>query len=78
MIKLADEFHKLMTAVFESSIAHYIHLYQLVTDQYMDEVGDIEIFQGRKMRDVSEKDQAYILMEQIQQEHATRMQRIGL
>ncbi|MBM3117045.1 ferritin-like domain-containing protein [Jeongeupia naejangsanensis] len=78
MQRLASEFHKLMTDVFESSIQHYIHLYQLVTDQYMEEVGDIEIFQGKKIRDVSEKDQAYILMEQIQQEHQNRMQRIGL
>lgn len=78
MQRLAREFHQLMTAVFESSIEHYVHLYQLVTDQYMDDVGDIEIFQGRKMRDVSEKDQVYILLGQIQEEHATRMQRIGL
>lgn len=78
MLRLATEFHQLMTEVFASSIQHYIHLYQLVTDQYMDEVGDIEIFQGKKMRDVSEKDQVYILLEQIQQEHTTRMQRIGL
>lgn len=78
MLRLATEFHQLMTGVFESSIQHYIHLYQLVSDQYMDVVGDIEIFQGKKMRDVSEKDQVYILLDQIQQEHTTRMQRIGL
>jgi 1,2-phenylacetyl-CoA epoxidase catalytic subunit len=78
MLALATDFHKLMTEVFESSIQHYIHLYQLVTDQYMELIGDIEIFRGRKMRDVPEKEQVYILLQEIQQEHKDRMQRIGL
>lgn len=78
MQRLAREFHSLMTSVFESSIRHYIHLYQLVADQYMDVIGDIDIFPGKKMRDVSETDQVHILLTQIQDEHAQRMQRIGL
>lgn len=78
MLRLAGEFHSLMTSVFESSIRHYIHLYQLVADQYMSEIGNIDIFPGRKMRDVSETEQVHILLNQIQHEHSERMARIGL
>ncbi len=78
MQKLAHDFHGLMSSVFESSIRHYIHLYQLVADQYMDVIGDIDIFAGRKMRDVSETEQVHILLSQIQEEHSTRLLRIGL
>ncbi len=78
MQRLAREFHLLMTSVFESSIRHYIHLYQLVADQYMDVIGGIDIFPGKKMRDVSETEQVHILLGQIQDEHAQRMARIGL
>jgi hypothetical protein len=44
----------------------------------MDVIGDIDIFPGKKMRDVSETDQVHILLGQIQEEHAQRMARIGL
>ena len=78
MLRLATEFHQLMTEVFEATIRHYIHLYQLVANQYMPLIGDIEIFRGKAMRDVSEADQVRILLNEIQVEHQTRMQRIGL
>lgn len=78
MLRLAEEFHQLMTDVFEATIQHYIHLYQLVANQYMDLIGGIEIFRGKTMRDVSEADQVRILLGEIQIEHQTRMQRIGL
>jgi 1,2-phenylacetyl-CoA epoxidase catalytic subunit len=78
MLRLAEEFRQLMTDVFEATIHHYIHLYQLVANQYMDLIGDIEIFRGKTMRDVSETDQVRLLLSEIQIEHQTRMQRIGL
>ncbi|TKC87787.1 ferritin-like domain-containing protein [Trinickia terrae] len=78
MLRLAGEFHQLMTDVFEATIQHYIHLYQLVANEYMDLIGGIEIFRGKTMRDVSEVDQVRILLSEIQIEHQTRMQRIGL
>lgn len=78
MQRLARQFHGLMTEVFAASIEHYIHLYQLCADRHMALVGDIEIFRGRRMREVAEAEQARILMAQIQDEHLHRMQRVGL
>jgi 1,2-phenylacetyl-CoA epoxidase catalytic subunit len=76
--RLAREFHTLMTEVFESTIRHYIHLYQLVANQYRDVVGDIEIFPQKKMADISEEEQVRVLSREIQAEHERRLARIGL
>ena len=76
--RLAREFFLLMSDVFQSTIDHYIHLYQLVADQYIDDVGHIEIFKGRRMREVPEQEQVKILMAQVREEHSRRLERIGL
>lgn len=78
MARLAKEFRMLMTEVFESTINHYIGLYQIAADNYMDEIGDIHIFPTRKMRDVPEKEQVQILMHDVNNECDKRLARIGL
>ena len=78
MLKLTDQFSKLMTQTFEEIINRYIGLYQECASQYMDIMGDIEIFRGRKMAEVSEEDQARIVLHEIREEHRTRLARLGL
>jgi hypothetical protein len=74
---LADA-HKLMTQAFEEVINHYVGLYQECANQYMDEMGDIEIFPNAKLADLSEEDQVRHLLDEIQREHRDRLGRIGL
>jgi len=76
--RLMRQFHTLMTEVFESTIHHYIHLYQLVANQYRDLVGGIEIFPQRRMADMTEEEQVRVLFREIQAEHERRLARIGL
>jgi hypothetical protein len=76
--RLVADFAKLMTAGFNEIIRHYIGLYQACADQYMSEMGDIEIFPGRKLGDVTEEEQTRILLDEIQREHNERLARIGL
>lgn len=78
MQRLASDFHLLMRQVFEAAIQHYIHLYQLVANQYVELMGDIEIFPGILMRDVNEEEQVRILLADIEAEHAHRLLRVGL
>lgn len=78
MQRLAREFRQLMTEVFESTIEHYIGIYQLAADAYMDEIGDIRIFPGKKMRDVTEREQVETLMHDVNEECDKRLERIGL
>jgi 1,2-phenylacetyl-CoA epoxidase catalytic subunit len=75
---LVKDFHSLMTEVFEAAIHHYIHLYQLVANQYQEVTSQIEIFPNRKMSDVTEEEQVQILLREIQAEHSRRLARIGL
>ncbi len=62
-----------VTEAFEQVINHYIGLYQECANQYMDVMGDVEIFPGHKMAQVSEEDQVRLLLEEIRQEHAARI-----
>ena len=78
MSRLAREFRLLMTEVFESTIEHYIGLYQLAADNYMEEIGNIPIFPGKKMRDISEQDQVKLLMHEVNVECDKRLERIGI
>lgn len=78
MAALAKDFRMLMTDVFNSTIDHYIGLYQLAADNYMDEIGNIQIFPGKRMCDVNEKEQAEILMNEVHVECEKRLERIGL
>jgi hypothetical protein len=75
---LASDFHKLMTEVFEGVISHYIGLYQEAANNYMDIMGDIEIFPGRLMSTLSEEEQVRLLLLEVQNEHAARLARINL
>lgn len=78
MRTLLGQFSGLMTEAFEQVIKHYIGLYQECANQYMDVMGDVEIFPGHKMANVSEEDQVRLLLEEIRQEHAARTARIGI
>lgn len=75
---LVAQFHGLMTEAFEQIIRRYVGLYQACADQYRAQVGDVEIFPGKRLADVSEEDQTRILLSEIQREHAERLLRIGL
>jgi hypothetical protein len=78
ILKLSKEFHSLMKDVFEGVINHYIGLYQEAANNHMDIMGDIEIFPGYKMAGLSEEAQVRMLLQEIQNEHNKRLQRIGL
>lgn len=41
-------------------------------------MGDINIFPGKKIADLSEEDQARLLLAEIRQEHARRMGTLGI
>jgi len=75
---LLKDAHRLMSQAFEEVIGHYVGLYQECANQYMDEMGDIEIFPGTKLAAVTEEDQVRILLSEIQREHKDRLGRIGL
>jgi len=69
---------RLMTDIFTEIIRLYIGLYQECANQYMDLMGDIEIFPGHRMASLSEEDQTRLLLREIQEEHEERLARIGL
>jgi hypothetical protein len=75
---LIGDFHKLMTDVFDEVIHRYVGLYQECANQYLDLVGDIEVFPGKKLADLSEEDQIRTLRAEIQREHQDRIRRLGL
>jgi hypothetical protein len=75
---LLRDFERLMTAVFEAVIHHYIGLYQAAADAHMDVMGDINIFPAKKIADLSEEDQVRLLLAEIRQEHANRMGTLGI
>jgi hypothetical protein len=76
--QLLGQFSGLMTEAFEQVIKHYIGLYQECANQYMAVMGDVEIFPGHQMAQLSEEDQVRLLLEEIRQEHAARAARIGI
>ena len=67
-----------MTEFFESFIDHYIGLYQEAADGNMEMIGDIEIFPGLTMANMTEEDQTRYLLAEIQQEYKHRLDLIGL
>ena len=78
LARLLSDCHKLMSAAFEEVIKRYIGLYQECANQYIDEMGDIEIFPNRLLANVTEEEQARFLLQEIQREHGDRLGRIGL
>jgi hypothetical protein len=75
---LLKDFERLMTGVFEAVIDHYIGLYQAAADAHMDLMGDIAIFPGRRMAELTEEEQVRLLLEEIRQEHAHRLAAVGI
>lgn len=75
--RLTADFHKLMREVFEEVISHYVGLYQECANQYTELVGDIEIFPGYTLATLTEEEQIRLLLKEIEDEHATRLARIG-
>lgn len=76
--RLLADFEKLMTGVFEAVIAHYIGLYQAAASAHLDLMGDIMIFPGKRIADLSEEDQVRMLLQEVRQEHAKRLRALGI
>jgi hypothetical protein len=77
-IRLIHDFETLMTEVFEGMINHYIGLYQEAANNHLDIIGDLEIFPGRIMANITEEEQVRLLLSEIQREHGRRLGRIGI
>jgi hypothetical protein len=78
IMRLLADFEKLMTGVFEAVIHHYIGLYQAAASAHLDLMGDIMIFPGKRIADLSEEDQVRMLLQEVRQEHAKRLVSLGI
>jgi hypothetical protein len=76
--RLIEDFSKLMTEAFEQVINTYVGLYQECASQYVDVMGDVEIFPGHLLGNVTEEQQVRLLLNEIKVEHANRCRRLGL
>lgn len=76
--KLCREASGLMNNVFNSVVRKYIGLYQTVADRHRDLMGDIQIFPGKLMADISEEDQVRTLSADIQRELSKRLAAIHI
>lgn len=76
--RMLHDFEGLMTGVFEAVIDHYIGLYQAAADAHKDLMGDIVIFPGKRIADLSEEDQVRMLLAEIRKEHSDRLGALGL
>jgi len=76
--RMLGDFEKLMTGVFEAVIHHYIGLYQAAADAHMELMGDINIFPGKRIADMSEEEQVRTLLAEIRAEHAARLGVLGI
>jgi hypothetical protein len=75
---LLKDFELLMTGVFEAVIDHYIGLYQAAANAHMDLMGDIAIFPGKRIADLSEEEQVRMLLDEIREEHTKRLATLGI
>ena len=78
LCRLLQRFESLMTEIFEGVVKHYVGMYQECSNEHMALVGDIEIFKGHLLRDVSEELQVRILLQEIKDEHARRLARMSI
>lgn len=78
IVRLLSDFEQLMTGVFEAVIAHYIGLYQAAASAHLGLMGDIMIFPGKRIADLSEEDQVRMLLQEVRQEHAKRLVTLGI
>jgi hypothetical protein len=69
---------RLMNAVFESVIGKYIGLYQTVADRHVALMGDIQIFPGKRIADLTEEAQVRTLLDEIKRELAKRLAAIDI
>lgn len=76
--RLTREFSMLMAEIFQAVITEFVGLYQEAIRPYMALVGDIELFPGKRMAEISEEEQVRILLNDIREEHKRRMERIGI
>jgi hypothetical protein len=76
--RLLLDFEQLMSGVFEAVIHHYIGLYQAAADAHQALMGDIVIFPGKRIADLSEEDQVRMLLAEIRAEHTQRLATLGL
>lgn len=76
--RLIKDFEILMTEVFEGVIHHYIGLYQEASKTHMDLMGDIQIFPGHRMADLTEEDQVRMLLQDVRDEHTSRLATLGV
>jgi 1,2-phenylacetyl-CoA epoxidase catalytic subunit len=76
--RLLGEFELLMTEVFEGVIDHYIGLYQAAASAHLDLMGDIQIFPGKRIAELSEEDQVRLLLQEVRDEHAKRLLTLGI
>jgi hypothetical protein len=75
---LLRDFELLMTGVFEAVIDHYIGLYQAAAKAHVGLMGDIVIFPGKRMADLTEEDQVRLLLQEVRDEHAQRLATLGI
>jgi hypothetical protein len=75
---LLRDFELLMTGVFEAVIDHYIGLYQAAANAHLGLMGDIVIFPGKRMADLTEEDQVRLLLQEVRDEHAQRLATLGI
>jgi hypothetical protein len=75
---LLRDFEHLMTGVFEAVIDHYIGLYQAAASAHSALMGDIMIFPGKRMAELSEEDQVRLLLQEVRDEHAHRLVSLGI
>lgn len=75
---LLRDFEMLMTGVFEAVIDHYIGLYQAAANAHLALMGDIMIFPGRRIADLTEEDQVRLLLQEVRDEHAQRLATLGI
>lgn len=76
--RLCRDASRLMNSVFESVVHKYIGLYQTVADSHRDLMGDIQIFPGRLMANMTEEEQVRTLLAEIQRELSKRLAGIDI
>lgn len=76
--RLCRDASRLMSSVFENVVHKYIGLYQTVADSHRDLMGDIQIFPGRLMANMTEEEQVRTLLAEIQRELSKRLAGIDI
>lgn len=76
--RLCKDGVRLMNAVFESVIRKYVGLYQTVADRHLDLMGDIQIFPGKRIHELSEEAQVRMLLDEIKRELVKRLEAINI